>query len=399
MEIIKKSYYARRISPLDGEYFFGYYDLQPFNGKLHLTHKADFADRLQQRFDTAQIGLLDLETEKFEELDVTGAWNFQQGAMLQWNPAAPEEEIVYNSLADGDYCGVILNIQSGRKRLLDRPVASVSRDGRYALSINFARLYDFRPGYGYARYGDPFYHHNHSSRDGVFLTDMLTGKSRLILSMQEIWEFSHAFFGDKDQKMVINHITFNTDGSRFLMLVRNFPEKGKTHDTAVITADRDGGGLFLLSDYGVQSHYSWFDSEKVIFYSGGKELDCARGWANTYILKDKTYEGEIVADGFFHKDHHMSYSPDRRLILTDCYPDAQRMQPIRIFSTGSDICVELGRFYSMPSSVTDLRCDLHPRWNRDGSMLSFDSTHEGRRGVYVIDLEEMYREFGDSLLS
>ena len=42
---------------------------------------------------------------------------------------------------------------------------------------------------------------------------------------------------------------------------------------------------------------------------------------------------------------------------------------------------------------TDLRCDLHPRWNEDGSMISFDSTHEGQRAVYIIDAEQVKEEF------
>lgn len=393
MKVINKSYYAKRISPLDGEYFFGYYDLQPFNGNLHLTHKVANADKLHERGDVAEVGLLDINTEKYERLDTTGAWCFQQGAMLQWNPLAPEDEVIYNSLGDGDYNATILNIHTGKKRFLDRPVANVSPKGDYALSINMSRLYDFRPGYGYAEYGDPFYWKNHSADDGIFLTDMKTGKSRLIISMEQIWEFSKGYFGGKDQKLVVNHITFNTDGSRFLFLVRNFPPAGGKHATAIITANTDGSDMFLLSDYGIQSHYFWLDREHVIFYSDGKELACARGKASNYILKDKTYEGELVGGGYFNRDNHMSYSPDRKLMITDTYPDERIMQPLKAISIEKDLCVELGRFYSIKRSVTDLRCDLHPRWNRDGSMISFDSTHEGQRGVYVIDMEPVKNEF------
>ena len=393
MKVIKKSYYAKRISPLDGEYFFGYYDLQPFNGNLHLTHKVANADKLHERGDVAEVGLLDINTEKYERLDTTGAWCFQQGAMLQWNPLAPKDEVIYNSLGDGDYNATILNIHTGKKRFLDRPVANVSPKGDYALSINMGRLYDFRPGYGYAEYGDPFYWKNHSADDGIFLTDMKTCKSRLIISMEQIWEFSKGYFGGKDQKLVVNHITFNTDGSRFLFLVRNFPPAGGKHATAIITANTDGSDMFLLSDYGIQSHYFWLDREHVIFYSDGKELACARGKASNYILKDKTYEGELVGGGYFNRDNHMSYSPDRKLMITDTYPDERIMQPLKAISIEKDLCVELGRFYSIKRSVTDLRCDLHPRWNRDGSMISFDSTHEGQRGVYVIDMEPVKNEF------
>ena len=389
MKLLEKSYFAKRISPLDGEYFFGYYDLQPFNKNLHLTHKLNSADKLQERGDRAEIGLLDINTAKYEKLDITGAWNYQQGAMLQWNPQSPTDEIIYNSITDSDYNATILNINTGKKRFLDMPVATVSPKGDYALSINFGRLYNFRPGYGYAEFGDPFYYKNHSDKDGVFLIDMKTGKSRLIISMQQLWEFTGSYFGGTDQKMVINHITFNTDGTRFLLLLRNFPPAGQKHATAVITANTDGSELYLLSDYSVQSHYHWKSPDEVIFYAAGRELECTRGFANNYVMKDRTYDGYMIADGFFDIDNHMSYSPDRKLMLTDTYPNLDRFSTLRIYSFEKNTCVDLGKFYQLPRSSTDLRCDLHPRWNQDGSLISFDSTHEGQRGVYLVDIESI----------
>ena len=380
---------VRRISPLDGDYFFGYYDLQPFSGNIHLAHRVPFADRLPRRDERAEIGIIHLGNGSFERLDTTAAWNFQQGAMLQWLPGRAGEEILYNCVADGELCTAILNIHTGKKRLLDRPVANVSPDGRYALSINFARLFDFRPGYGYATYGDPFYYQYHSREDGVFLIDLVTGKSQLILSLQELWELTGAHFSWDEQKLVINHVAFNTDGSRFLLLLRNFPASGQRHKTAIITANRDGKEVYLLSDYGVQSHYHWKNARQVIFYAGGRELRCARGWANNYLLTDLTHEGEAVADYYFQEDNHMSYSPDRKCLLTDSYPDEQNLQTLRLYDIAGDTLVQLGRFYSVSRPLIDLRCDLHPRWDETGGRVSFDSTHEGQRGLYLIETADI----------
>lgn len=391
MKYTSKSIPAKRLTPKGGEYFFGYYDLQPYNSDetLHLTHKTSFADRLQVRGDVAQIGVIDLKSEKFIEIETTHAWNFQQGAMLQWNPKAADREIIYNDIVDGQHVGVVLDIHFGKKRFLDRPVANVSRDGRFALSINMSRLYDFRPGYGYATPTDPFYYKNHSDSDGVFLIDMETGKSKLILSYEEIWNFSnaHAHFG-KDEKMVINHITFNPSGDRFLCLARNFPPKGQWHDTAIITANRDGSDLFLLSDYGVQSHYYWLNDKDVVFFSDGKELECTVGIGNNYILTDKTYEGKLIADGFWITDNHMIVSPDGKLMLTHSYPEWGNMQELWVYNFEKNHCVHLGNYYSIFRECTDIRCDLHARWNRRGNKISFDSTHEGFRGVYEVELPE-----------
>ena len=393
METRKISLPVRRISPADGQYFFGYYDLQPFNGseKYHLTHKAPFRERLQVKGDRAEVGVIDTATGKYDCIDTTCAWNFQQGAMLQWNPCANEDEIIFNTLLDGEPVGVIMNIQTGKKRFLDKPVANVSLDGKYAISINMSRMYNFRPGYGYAKPEDPYYYKNHPADDGVFIIDLETGKSKLVLSLDEIWNFSGAFFG-KDEKIMINHITFNPDGSRFLMLVRNFPSQDIWH-TALITADISGSDMFLLSDYGVQSHYYWLDNKKVIIFSDGKELSCTRGWAHNYVLMDKTHEGTIMADGYFDFDNHMSMSPDRKYMLFDTYPDEKYgMQSLFICDLGKEISTEIGRFYSLPVDTTDIRCDLHPRWNRQGDKITFDSTHEGFRGIYQIEFTQEIKD-------
>ncbi|MGI6561328.1 MAG: hypothetical protein ACOX3Q_02030 [Clostridia bacterium] len=383
--------FVRRISPGEGYFFFGYYDLPAFDptGRFHLAHKVSFMDRLHVKGDKAQIGIIEIETGKFEALDITEAWNFQQGAMLQWNPKAKGREIIYNRLEDGVYVGVIMDINTGKKRYTDYPVANVSSSGEYALGINMSRLYDFRPGYGYATIEDPFKNENHPKEDGIFLTDMESGKGKLILSLQDIWDFSGGYFQGEDQKMVINHITFNTDQSRFLFLPRNFPKPGERHKTAIITADKEGKDLFLLSDYGIQSHYHWKDKNTVIFFSDGKELKCRKGDLNTYELIDRTYEGRLIAEGAFTKDTHMSYSPDRKRLLMDTYPSKIGMRSLSIYDFEEDTQIMLGSFYSMPVSCNDIRCDLHPRWNDTGSAVSFDSTHEGYRGIYMIDLEDI----------
>ncbi len=383
MKLQYKTLEGKRISPKDGHYFFGYYDLQPFDKteKYYLAHRVPFMDRLQTAGDAAEIGLI---TEgKFEPLATTEAWNFQQGAMLQWNPQAADREIIYNDIVDDEIVGVIMDIHTGKKRYLNRGVANVSHE--YALGINMSRLYNFRPGYGYARPKDKFYNQNHPKDDGIFLIDLKSGKSKLIISLDDIWEFSGSFF-DVEQKMIINHITFNTDGSRFLFLPRNFPAPGERHKTAVITANTDGSDMFILSDYGLQSHYFWKNAEDIIIFNHGKELECHMGEYNTYLIKDKTYEGSIIADGYFEEDNHMSYSPDRKLIVNDSYPDKQRLQHLRVLDVEKNVCTVIGSYYSPPSSVIDIRCDLHPRWNRTGNKVSFDSIHEGFRGIYESDI-------------
>ena len=84
-------------TPDDGfYYFFGYYDLQPFDSseRFHLMHRVRFMDRLPAADDTAELGAVDLETGRFLKYAETTAWNFQQGAMLRY--FGDDGHILYN---------------------------------------------------------------------------------------------------------------------------------------------------------------------------------------------------------------------------------------------------------------------------------------------------------------
>jgi len=81
----------------------------------------------------AQVGFIELSTGRFYEVDRTEAWNFQQGAMLQWNPVKPGEEILFNFFADGGFRGCCRNIRDGKKTVYEKPFANVSKHQSYYL--------------------------------------------------------------------------------------------------------------------------------------------------------------------------------------------------------------------------------------------------------------------------
>jgi hypothetical protein len=377
---------ARRLSPSDAHYFFGYYDLPAWSpdGRRHLAHRVEFMDRLPRKEDRAQVGVLDAEKGgTFGPLAETRAWNFQQGAMLQWLPGAPER-VLFNQWLGDRVGAVVLETASGRRREFGLPAATVSPDGRSALSVHFGRMLDFRAGYGYAGLADPRAGRAQPEDDGIHRLDVQTGETRLLAPLSELGRMAGF---DREKKLLVNHVNFNPDGSRFVFLLRDFPQAGRPWATTAMSLDAEGNDPRILVDRAVASHYHWRDAQMLAMVAA------ARGEVLTLrIYNTLTGDAWAPSPSFFVDDGHCSFSPGGDWLLYDSYP-REGMRYLSLWHLREKRGWCLGAFRTTPMSTPldiDIRCDLHPRWSPDGLAVSFDSIHEGMRGIYRMDLEPFY---------
>lgn len=387
-----------RLTPRKQHCFFGYYDLPAVDARgRQLVLHVDFMDRLQQPGDTARLGFVRLdEPERLESFAETKTWNFQQGAFLQWLGGA-EDTCVYNTLGPAGYAAAVHRVETGERRLLPAPVANVSRDGRWALSINFSRVYDFRPGYGYEEIPDPFAGEVAPGLDGVFLIDIESGCLRQILDYPSLVDFAGRHVAvDPGCPLAINHINFNPSASRFVFLLRYARPEGLQPRwvTLLMTAGRDGRDLRFHPCHNMASHYFWTRDDQLLFWMNTSP----EGEAALVRLNDESGALSVVDAGFFRRDGHCSTSPDGEWILYDSYPDpdADHHRHLYLYSVARGAGRTLGSFRSLPNAEIahgDVRCDLHPRWLPDGSGVTFDSIHEGWRGVYRMDLRDAMASF------
>jgi hypothetical protein len=365
-----------RITPADEQWFFGYYDNPAYSldDARHLATHVQFRDRLQGPDDVADLCVVDLCGGGIERVAQTKAWNFQQGAMFQWLGSDPDS-VFYNAAdGDGTYRGVVHALSTGETRRVPRAVANVSRCGRWGLAVNFDRIFDFRPGYGYCQKRDPFFDENHPEEDGVFLVDIERGTDRQILSLQTVWEAMKESMTPQDQKIVINHITFNPSADRFVLLARNFPTDSPRWITTVFVSDLDGNLSPPLYDATIASHYYWTDDDHLLFYSQGPN------GLQLYSIKASTQQNTLVDPEFFKSDGHCSTSADGEWMLYDSYP-RNGYRYFYLYNMTQKRGVTLGGLRDEPVSVGDVRSDLHPRWNRAGTGASVDATFEGFRGI------------------
>jgi len=382
--VLDRRFKLTRVTKPPLHHFFGYYDKSPWSmdEQYILCLETEFMERPPRPEDKAAICLIDAEELGLRRLAYTSAWNWQQGCMLQWLPGKEDRTIIYNDRVEDRFVSVVINVDTGDRWTLPSPIYTLSPDGRYALSLNFARLNDTRPGYGYCGIRDPWYGEKAPEKDGIYLVDLRGGSCDLIVSLAEIASFSPqpSFQGAKHW---FNHLLFNPSGDRFVFLHR-WSRPGGRRMTRMFTADKNGDDICCLVDSGLVSHFDWLDNRHVLAWC----LVPERG-EGFFLVEDLTGSAEPVGEGVLTVDGHCSFSPDRRWILTDTYPDAQGYRRLMMCRVETGELIVIGRFYSLPKLQGEIRCDLHPRWSRDGGKVCVDSTHEGSRQMYVIDVSSV----------
>ena len=378
-----------QISPNDhnNEYFFGYYDKSPWDatGRYMLCMRAKDTWSKPDPVGEAEILLFDgQDGNSFKGITKTHTWNVQQGCMAQWLGPDYSSHIIYNDLRDGKYCSVILNVISGEERVLPMPVYTVSADGKTALTLDFSRLHNLRPGYGYSALPEKTKGVALPDETCIWKLDIETGVVTDLLKYTDFASFQpRPEMQEKGAVHKVNHLMISPNGKRFMVLYRWYC--GQRKYTRLITCNVDGSDMYLLNDDDMVSHCYWKDNEHIIAF----ENKHGEG-TGYFLMKDKTQEythlwPQLTNDG------HPSYCPtDNSLVVFDTYPDRARIQEVKVARDtdveGKDIKVQ-ARVFAPFKYDNDTRCDLHPRWSRDGKKVCFDACFEGHRGLYVVNVE------------
>ena len=370
------------ITPNDGyEYLFGYYDKCPWSkdGRYLLALKVKNASSNADSTVPAEIVRIDLENGNTSEvLAKTNCWNVQQGCMAQW---MDNNTILYNDFRNGKYCAVILNLQNQSERIIDMPVYTVSADKKTALTLDFARLHRLRPGYGYANLADASKGKLCPDEPCIWKINLESGEILPLLSYKDFASFeTRPEMVDAEHK--VNHLMISPDGSRFMVLHRWF--KNKVKYTRLVTCNMDGSEMYNLSDDDFVSHCCWKNDQQIISYLNKKD-----GGKGYYLMWDRTKEYERLWQQLA-MDGHPTCSPDGSSVVTDTYPDRRRIQSLYVMN-GKRI-KRIARVFSPFKYGGDTRCDLHPRWSRDGTQICFDASFQGKRSVCVVEIQDVFRK-------
>lgn len=381
---------VRPITRAPGHHWFGYYDKLQFDpaDRFVLGMRVEFEHRSPEPDDVIQVGMVDLEeNDAWIPLGESRAWNWQQGCMLQWLPGS-DSKVVWNDREKDRFVCHVADVKTGDKHTLPHPIYALSPNGKEAVTCDFSRVADCRPGYGYAGIPDPFFNDMAPSATGISHVNLETGEARLILSHQQLAETGEVIENHPESKHHAYHLLVGPDGKRFILLHRWTQPKGG-HLTRLITADMRGGDLRIVIPNGYASHFIWRDPTHIL--SQARDWLGNPNWGN-FLFEDKD-SGVIEEIGrdVLDSGGHFTYLRGNEWIISDTYPKGvRRLQTPHLYHIASNRRIDLAHFPQPPEYKGEWRVDTHPRLSRSERFACVDAPHAGTgRQMHLIDLGEV----------
>jgi hypothetical protein len=410
-------------TPPDGHYFFGYYDKSPLDagGTRLLAQRAAFINRMPKTGESIEVGFFDFPSGAiFKPLAETSAWNWEQGSMLQWLGPEFGRRILYNDIRDGYYRAVVRDLETGSEQVFSMAAYTVSSDGKWGLCVDYDRLYWYRPGYNYQGPPRPEKRKPYDPTDGIWRMSLDDGALQKIISIEDVVALGPVS-SMKGATHYLEHLMINPANSRFAFLHRWLNVDGGIV-ARLITADPDGGNLFVLNDSGRMSHFCWRDDETVFGFGGTStafnKLRRQKAIAKHFIkpllplyhrffpaggavsrqvtgdcyqvLKDRNQSNDRIERSILPDDGHPTFRPgSRSTIINDTYPNNSGDCRLYLFDVNRrEILAETTVASDPRVRATGYRCDLHPKWSFDGCYVAIDTISIRGRGIHVYAIEE-----------
>jgi hypothetical protein len=363
--------------------FFGFHDVTPFSadGTKHLACRLNMSLRMPGKEDLLEVGYWTGKNfSDWVHLGETGAWNYHKGCRLQW---VDDQHCIYNAVADDQLCAELVDIETGAKQRLSWPIDTVSPDASMAATFSYERLQAMMPGYGYlygdndARMDEPV-----SSETGLFLIDMKANTRQLVLSLKDLSAFQHEDTMDHTFHFV-THTEFSADNRYLAFLHRWY--KGTFHRTRLVVLDLQTKTLYASPTTGMVSHYHWNQENGLVAYCRMENID-----SHVYFSSPEMKEWKRCGYPQLNSDGHHHFM-DNDWFLVDTYPDKWRHAKLYKVNRKTDEVMLLADVKSPKAFVAPdgdhwWKCDLHPRCDRQGRWVSFDTVHTGVRSLCIMPL-------------
>jgi hypothetical protein len=364
------------------ETFFGYYDKSPISpdGRHLLWHESVIrTSRPPDPATPLSVVVADATGVELHRWQ-TRAYNWQQGARLQW---LDDGHIAFNDYdpAGGRYVTRVVSPAGETVRVLPMALAEAHGAAGIGIGLDFRRLAALRPDYGYFNLPprslaeiDPS-----PNDDGLWVVNLHDGSAELAVSLRAL-----ALQTDREAIHKVNHPMISPAGTRCIFMHR-YRRKGQRLDRLMVL-DLMSGQVRELTNTGMVSHMAWRSDRELFGYLRGPD-----GRDGFFTIQVDTGQMRPIGRGTMdvHGDGHPSIAAG--VVVYDTYPDKARMQHLfRVDLDGGDEprVQLLGSFFHGLQYDAECRCDLHPRFGRSCRQVFFDSVCEGGRRLWSLELVE-----------
>jgi hypothetical protein len=364
------------LSVSSGVNFFGYYNLSPINERGDILFLKVEKEEVRGSLHEPASIMLKQTDGAIQKIAETNSWNWQQGCMVQWLPLNCKY-LIFNDYdeANDRYISKIINSKGVIIKTYNNPIYNVSKCGSYALTLDYSRLAQMRPDYGY--FNKKEFILLNEREDGIWRVDLDSGNVFLIISLDELKRLSWSPTME-EAKHKVNHIDINPSGKRFMFLHRWKGSHGRF--MRLLTANSNGEEIRIINGDIMTSHSCWLDDNHILSY-------CNFNGSNGYFkfIDDDNNQAFLMAN-MPNRDGHPSLSPDGKWIVTDTYPDVSRFSELYLYNIKNAETILLGQFFQPLRYNKEKRIDLHPKWGNDSRSIFFESGHTKQRRLYLFSI-------------
>ena len=403
-------------TPNEFDHSVGYHDIKPFNkgnDDILLVHRYPKNTIGPKNNIPIDICIWDHKKNIFNKISDTTSWSWEQGSRLQW---LDEENIIFNHVLDGKLQSCKINIKNPNDKNYYNPIYSLNKNK--FLSLNYNRIWKYWKNYGY-------FINNHEKfnpypdDDGIFLNDFI-GNKKLILSIKDAVNLCGLKHVKKTFFLV--HPTFNPSGDKMVSILRFINDGGNLISYFICTNLLSLRSQILARER--VSHFEWVDNNKIVIWCRMNKQKFEKLRFNYFTEKylisnlkkiinllnpslrqklisthyylidlENELKNQILDQENLIEDGHPQISTNCKFLITDTYADINGYQKLLLYEFKKNKTYELGKF-KVDTEITKngFKYDLHPRWNYNDNLISIDSSHEGSRQSYVLNIGEFLRK-------
>jgi len=374
--------------------YIGHVGNTPWNGndEYMVLLRTTFQDRMPEPAEPADIVLLDTNDDyAVKKVDRSRAWNFQQGAMLFWNPNAPDTQFFFNDRdPDTQHEFTVLYDIEKRERIREyrfenRPVANsgVAHGGSAFIALNYGRLGKLRPVTGYPGAYDWTDPEQNPDDDGIWKIDIESGDATLLLSFEKLAGLLRPTHPQVDEMgLFINHTLWSKEDDLILCYARAGWNEQGTRETRINVPFllRPDGTVAKFPAKFLGGHPEWAPGGKIVGELGENQV--------LYDPLAESVTGTIGSpESIPDPGYDIALSHDNALFVNGYRDPFQNRYVIVDLQTGDHVTSDLFPIKHYLSG--ELRIDPAPAWRRDNRALAVPAiADDGTRQTFLIHLNE-----------